>query len=96
LVKYSNSLTNFSRFVRENPRLIHFVLPIDAIEGLKNALADCSRLPRQLQYEADQVSDLVYLIHFFILFSCSLESLRNLFHRLQTLSLNRYSYRKLL
>lgn len=48
-----------------------FVLPVDAIEGLKNALIDCSRLPKQLQYEADQVNDFVYLIYFlFFLVVC--------------------------
>uniref|UniRef100_A0A0M3IEZ0 Uncharacterized protein n=1 Tax=Ascaris lumbricoides TaxID=6252 RepID=A0A0M3IEZ0_ASCLU len=36
-----------------------FVLPVDAIEGLKNALIDCSRLPKQLQYEADQLNEML-------------------------------------
>ncbi|VDM43454.1 unnamed protein product [Toxocara canis] len=36
-----------------------FTLPDAAIEGLKNALVQCSRLPKQLQHEADQLNEML-------------------------------------
>ncbi|EYC10670.1 hypothetical protein Y032_0054g2488 [Ancylostoma ceylanicum] len=54
--EFMGSLMNKDQFVKVRRE---FVVPEPAVAGLRNALISCERSPKQLQHEADQLSDIL-------------------------------------